>query len=448
MKTINYSVFSGSGLFVLGLFLHSCKRSGDITISAPKPEQQIVITLPMPQVVHLYHDTVYILDQNMVIDSGQQLIIDEGTLIKVNGGSITVNPGGKLLANGTSQNPIVFTANASPGTANVNWDGIVLLGKSFNNAGNTAGNATDASGSLHYVRIEFGRLVLSGVGSGTTIENIQVSYAGKGAAFEINGGTFNARYLVSYACGGPSDFYITEGYTGKLQHLLAYRHPYFGAKSFTPPNALAGVFIENNPNDTTRTPYTYPVISNLTVLGPNGQAGSKAGYSDTLSIRPAALITTGNARFRIRNSLFLGFPEGAWYLDDSLTADGLVTRRSELTWSIVHSNDSTRTFYLKPGTYPNAAGFKSYMLGAAFHNLQFTTAGDFMFNNSFSYDSPNPDPMPKPGSPVLTGADFSGGDYSDAYFNKVAYKGALGSDNWLRGWVNFNPLQTNYNYPQ
>lgn len=440
---------------MLLLCMPGCKKAEDVTIAAAKPERTLEsffgkdIGTNRPKLIHLYSDTVYTISQSMTREAGEQLVIDAGTVIKSSGAGITINPDGVLLANGTQENPIVFTSLAAAGTQGPNWGGIVIKGKSYDNENGVTGDPLDFSGSLQFVRIEFAGLTLTGVGSGTTVENVEVSYTRGRPAFEIDGGTFNARHLLSYACGGAADFYITRGYSGKMQYVFAYRHPFFGTRNGGqgPYNALTGVFIENNPNDTSKKPYTSPILSNITVLGPNGQNGSPADYSDTLS-RSAALITTGNARFRIRNSLFMGFPVGAWYIDDLGVAAGIATQQSEFTSSIVQSNDSTRAFYLVPGTFggTTSADFKNYMLAPSLHNHLYANAGDFMFKDPFNYDAPNP--FPKDGSPVLTGADFTGANFSDAFFTPVAYIGAMGSDNWLLGWVNFTPLKTNYNFPR
>ena len=452
-KYFSHIITSVSCLGMTFLCSPGCKKAENITIVAAKPEKGLESFLQPARspVVHLYHDTVYTYNDNRPFtrEAGEQLIIDEGTVIRFGiSASIRINQGGILIANGTPENPVVFTLAAAAGTQRANWGGITIQGRSYDNSVSASGDPADVSGSLRYARIEFAGLVLTGVGSGTTVDHVQVSYTNSQTAIEIDGGTFNPRYLVSYACGGPVDFYITRGYTGNMQHLLAYRHPFFGAKNSNPDNALAGMFIENNPTDTSKKPYTFPVLSNLTVLGPNGQNGSMPGYSDTISARSAALITTGNTHFRIRNSLLLGFPEGAWYLDDPLTAGGIAGNRSEFTWSILQCNDSARAFYLKPGTYPpfNSGDFKDYILTPSFNNQLFPDAASFKFKDPFNYDIP--DPLPATGSPVLTGADFSGADYSKPFFTQVPYKGALGTDNWLKGWTNFTPLKTNYNFPQ
>jgi hypothetical protein len=444
---------------VMLLCLAGCKKAENIKASAVMPEKEIFgytggnSTLNRIKVVHLYRDTVYILSEPFTREAGEQLVIDEGTLIKVNITgvplSFSINPGGVLIANGTKNDPIVFTANTPVGTQNKNWGGIILNGKSVSNATGGSADITDFSGSLKYVRIEFAGLILNKVGNTSLFENVQVSYSNPQSSFEIHGGTFNARNLLSYACGGPADLYITEGYSGKMQRILAYRHPFFGSPGTNPVNALAGVFIENSSfNPVNARPYTFPAISNLTVIGPNAQSGSASFYVDSATIRAAALVTTGSTGFRIRNSLLLGFPAAAWHIDDSLTAYGLHYDYSEFTHSIVHSNVASRAFYLKPGAYPpfQSIDFNEYMLRPSFNNQLLNSVTDFMFSDPFNYNSP--DPAPQSSSPVLTGANFDGVIYSDPFFEKVSYKGAIGPENWLKGWTNFTPLKTSYNFPK
>ncbi|MCK7524384.1 MAG: hypothetical protein MZV64_45515 [Ignavibacteriales bacterium] len=64
---------------------------------------------------------------------------------------------------------------------------------------------------------------MGGVGRGTTLENIQVSFCGDDS-FEWFGGNVNAKYLVSYRAW-DDDFDTDFGYSGKLQFLLGIRDP-------------------------------------------------------------------------------------------------------------------------------------------------------------------------------------------------------------------------------
>jgi hypothetical protein len=429
-----------------------CQKDENIKASKTKPE----IALSEKdsrgarlRILQLHKDTVYINSTPFTREAGEELVIEAGTLIK-GGGGIVIQPGGVIIANGTRTNPIVFTSNSRRGVQGPNWVGITIQGKSVDNSKSGLKDSADFSGSLLYTRIEFATLTLEAVGSRSIIENVMVSYA-SGSAFNILGGSFNARHLISYACGGSADFYITRGYSGRMQNVLAYRHPYFGGGGVAPANALAGVFIENNPfNPTNARPFTNPFISNLTVIGPNARNGSSALYADTTnSFRVAALVTTGSCCFSIRNSALTGFPSSAWRLDDRTTAENIQLGNGDLSYSLLHANLSDRVFYLLPGTVTPflSNDFRNYMLQPVYQNRVLLNAADLKVADMFNYNAPGL--LPLEGSPLLVdSADFKGPVFNHVFFNKVAYKGAIGKDDWLSGWTNFTPLKTNYNFPE
>jgi hypothetical protein len=439
-------------------FCVSCQKTDSITVSRDKPEKELVgyfqLNPSSPRVrinsIHLSQDTVYLLKENFSRLEGEELIVDAGTVVKsVPGIGISIEPGAKIDANGTQNNPIIFTTNLPTGNNNNYWQGIIINGKSVNNVTNPQGNLLDVSGSLRFVRIEFGGLTLNSVGSGTMLENIQVSYSMLNSSFIFNGGSFNSRYLVSYACGAPADFYFTGGYTGNLQYLLAQRHPFFGKKGIQPENALTGVYIENCASCPVHAePLTRPVISNLTVIGPNGIDGSSPEYSDALSGSVAAMITSRNALFNIRNSIFLAYPLAGWQILDSLSAYNVHRLNAEFTHSIVQSGINVTSFYIKPGIYLpyDTRDFMIFMQEPRFFNRIFQVAEDFEFVDAFNFF--NPQPVPQKNSPVLKGADFTGFPFDNNYFVKDEFVGAIGNVNWLAKWTNFQPLKTLYNSPQ
>jgi hypothetical protein len=51
--------------------------------------------------------------------------------------------------------------------------------------------------------------------------------------------------------------------------------------------------------------------------------------------------------------------------------------------------------------------------------------------------------LPTGGSPLLSGADFSG-NAADPFFQQVSFKGAFGTENWTSGWCNWDPQNTAY----
>lgn len=133
-------------------------------------------------------------------------------------GALIVERNSRLFAEGTSAEPIVFSSGKPAGQRRPgDWGGIVLLGNAPTNRSTTpiiegginseygGSVVADNSGSLKYVRIEFAGiaadpnseingLTCGGVGSGTTLENIQVSY-GNDDAYEFFGGTVNPKIL-------------------------------------------------------------------------------------------------------------------------------------------------------------------------------------------------------------------------------------------------------------
>ena len=139
--------------------------------------------------------------------------------------SLIIEPGAKIMAEGTVDKPIVFTSDKEPGKrATGDWGGLIICGNARVNQtkrpvieggpGTEYGNTTsdefngESSGKLKYVRIEFAGyplepdkeingLTFGGVGSGTEVEFVQVSYSNDDS-YEWFGGTVNAKHLVAY----------------------------------------------------------------------------------------------------------------------------------------------------------------------------------------------------------------------------------------------------------
>ncbi len=191
-------------------------------------------------------EIIYELEGFVYVQDGATLTIQPGTQIKSEGkDALIVMPGAKIMAEGTVDKPIVFTskkADPAPG----DWAGVVIFGKApvstpdktqkFEAGEEKFGGdvSDDNSGVLKYVRIEYGGwevatdkelngLTLGGVGSGTTIEYVQV-HEGSDDNFEWFGGSVNGKYLVS--TGGEDDgFDIDEGYQGNGQYMIALQGP-------------------------------------------------------------------------------------------------------------------------------------------------------------------------------------------------------------------------------
>ena len=244
----------------------------------------------------LKEGTTYKLRGIVYVVDGATLTIEAGTRIegeKSTRGALIVTRGTKLMANGTKEKPIVFTSDSSTPSAG-DWGGIVMLGRaktnnSFNGAAgigeieggvNNAdglglyGGADDAdnSGSLQYVRIEYAgyaflpdkelnSLTLGAVGSGTTIDYVQVSYA-LDDAFEWFGGTVNCSHLIAYKTL-DDDFDSDNGYRGNVQFGIVLRD-----SSRADISKVEAFESDNDANGSDLRPQTAPVFSNITAIGP------------------------------------------------------------------------------------------------------------------------------------------------------------------------------------
>src|SRR5690606_31550091 len=152
-----------------------------------------------------YPKDVYTLKGYVYVTEGATLTFEAGSVIKsdiTEKGALIIERGAKLIADGKANNPIVFTSGKPAGQrAPGDWGGIILLGKAPTNrpldpaptieggVGRQYGGTdpNDESGILLYVRIEYAGiaaepgseingLTMGGVGSGTIVENIQVSF--------------------------------------------------------------------------------------------------------------------------------------------------------------------------------------------------------------------------------------------------------------------------------
>lgn len=186
----------------------------------------------------------YFLTGSLIVNDGATLTIPAGTTIKAKKGFdkyILVAQGGKIIAEGTADKPITFTADKDNAGAGY-WGGLIINGKApisgvtagetglteINNDYKYGGtNAADNSGKLKFVKliytgandtdeVEHNGLTLNAVGNGTEISDIFV-IDGADDAVEFFGGSVNVTNLLAV---NPEDdmFDFTQGYTGTLSN--------------------------------------------------------------------------------------------------------------------------------------------------------------------------------------------------------------------------------------
>lgn len=391
-------------------------------------------------------NTRYVLKGFVYVTNNATLTIEPGTIIKGDkdtDGSLIVERGAKIMAEGTREKPIVFTSNMPKGQRSVgDWGGIIILGNAPVNLpgqpkieggvdrayGGT--NAADNSGILKYVRIEYSGipfqpgneingLTLGGVGSGTVIDYVQVSFNGDDS-FEMFGGTVNAKHLIAYKT--VDDMFDSDnGYSGKLQFLLGVSAPNVADVSKS-----NGIETDNDSNGSTNLPQTKAQFSNVSLIGPKANSGTviDGNFGQGIHFKK-------NTGTTVHNSVIAGWPV-------AINLDG----------SAVVASANAGNVFFKNGFVSGSATQDFKSTDAAFDfNAWFTTHGsvtksanaDLKIEGSFGQSGANF--LPGTGSPLLTGANFTG---LDSFFEQVSYRGAFGSNDWTAGWANFDPQNTDY----
>ena len=272
-----------------------------------------------------------LLNGRVEVEEGITLTVRAGAILYGKFGTptpsyISTRPKGIIRAIGTKDAPILMTSertltnNAAAG----DWGGLVLNGQARVNTANFTFTGvtgkyggtldTDNSGTLEYVRVEFGgggtganelepaNITLNGVGSGTTVRFVQ-SFNSNGLGFFINGGRVNLRNVVSM--NSPShEFYAERGWRGLGQFWVAH----------TTRAGERGIQVSSYPV----TPESFVVsecaVSNVTLVGP-GFGQPAASFSNIgIRIRRAA-------RAKIYNALVTQYPSAGVRIDPDLNAE-------------------------------------------------------------------------------------------------------------------------------
>lgn len=287
---------------------------------------------------------VYELNGTIYVRNNSTLTIQPGVIIRSNvaASALFVTRGSKLNAIGTASQPIVFTSKNDAGSRNRgDWGGIVLLGKGRVNqgtgtnfiegisqtvdtqyGGGSAPINNDNSGTLKYVRIEFAGYVYSpnnelngltmgGVGSGTTIDYVQVSYSNDDS-FEWFGGSVDCKHLV--ALNGLDDDFDTDfGYNGRVQFGLSIKDP-LAADISTSECFESDNYAGTGDPASLSSPYnswrTSAIFSNFTCLGPVYRATLSTPALTVNGLHDKALRIRRASELKVFNSLFLDFKKG------------------------------------------------------------------------------------------------------------------------------------------
>ncbi len=235
---------------------------------------------------------IFVLDGRVVVPDGVTLTIEAGTVVKgesgegANASALIIARGGKIMAQGTATEPIIFTTiedQIEPGQTespnldqndNGKWGGLIILGNAPISADDVAvqiegipaddtnglyggTNASDNSGTITYISIRHGGanigegneingLTLGGVGSGTTINHIEI-VANADDGIEFFGGTVNVSNALVWAQRDDA-FDIDQAWSGTLDNFvyIAGEESDHGLEIDGPEGSGTGSFILRN----------------------------------------------------------------------------------------------------------------------------------------------------------------------------------------------------------
>lgn len=281
---------------------------------------------------------IWLLKGRVAVTEGVTLTIPAGTIIKAAAGTgadastLIIARGAKLNALGTNEAPIVFTSVSDNillgGTYPSNgpslsvesrglWGGLIILGKAPSSfAGDVTElqiegiptsdinglyggiDPTDNSGTIQFVSIRHGGaeigegneingLTLGGVGSGTTIDHIEV-IANVDDGIEFFGGTVNASNLLIWGQGDDA-LDIDQGYAGTIDgaYIILEAASDHGLEIDGPEGSAPGSF----------------TLKNTTVVGATLNCNASGVDGEMADFRKGA---TGN----LINILFTNFAAG------------------------------------------------------------------------------------------------------------------------------------------
>lgn len=386
-------------------------------------------------------DKEYILEGFVFVNDGQVLTIEAGTVVKFkegqaeNSSALIVSRGGKIIANGTREEPIIFTAEEDDLKGSIAkgarglWGGLIILGNApINLAGGEAsiegipiteprgiyGGITenDNSGVLKYVSIRHGGtnigegneingLTLGGVGSETEIDYVEV-ISNDDDGVEIFGGTVNLKHMVVSGCDDDA-FDYDLGWSGNGQFWLGVQSNFLGDNLL---EASGGV------DPVIGLPNSLPNIFNITMVG--------SGESSSAN----SIVFNNYAGGLIANSIFMAKKKGvALEVTDQQHdcyyqwKNAKLDVKNNLFFEV--ANSDAETIFKLTGIYTP--------------EMQNEWAAAFNISkNEIS------DPKIDTGSGSYVPEEKIKGDllqFPLPWFQIVDFKGAFGEDDWIQGWT-------------
>lgn len=357
-------------------------------------------------------DSTYIITADVDVLEGAMLTIQEGVTVLgqyVDDGlasddvnktryRLTVEEGAVIDANGTAENPIVMTSERTlTGDAEAgDWIGLRINGQEG-----------ISSGTLNYVRVEYGGALMAGgdtepalrleeVDQATTIDYLQV-FRSVENGIQMRGGSVNMRHLMLTECNGSSVVFDDGdgAYGGSVQYAILQ----------------SSLLAEKDDRDLEVRDDATVRIANLTMVG----SGADVADGDLSAIR----VRDNAGGLLIFNSIVAEYSDDGVRVDapDNITGiDGEFVLAYSYLFRI--GDDATRDD-ADPENMP----------------LPFETDAEAYFV-TVAEDAPEDaagigvgDYTPD----AEIASDYNSSELGD-FFTDASFVGAIGSENWTSGW--------------
>jgi len=371
-------------------------------------------------------------DGNTAGGQAATLTIEPGTVVIGSSGAdaLVINRGSQIFAEGTTARPIIFTSRANlEGNSTDNsigqWGGVVILGRAPTSvcvgSGQTPGSAdcqgaveglsnaffgggvpADNSGRIANLQVRFSGfevstgnelngVTLAGVGSGSSMNNIQV-HNSSDDGIEWFGGRVNHRYLA--LTGIDDDSIDTDsGYRGDMQFVIAAQRAAGGDR-----------IIEGGTGSDSPAPRTFVRIANFTFV----------------SRRSAdALLLRGGGDYTFANGIVTGSPI-------CIDVDGNATIQGPIPNNDAGPPRFESVFLSCPTAFRDESDVTAAQIAAAFNAGSNNVAnGTSTLTNTF-VNGAN-----EAARPVFAAATIS------SFFTNTTFIGAVrdANDTSFRGWT-------------
>ncbi len=352
-----------------------------------------------------------------------------------NASALIVSRGGKINAEGTAEDPIIFTAESDDLILSTDkskrglWGGLIILGNApINIKGGEAAiegipfseprsvfggpDENDDSGVLKYVSIRHGGtnigdgneingLTLGGVGSKTIIDYVEI-ISNEDDGVEIFGGTVNLKHMVVSGCGDDA-FDYDLGWTGNGQFWLAVQSANLGDQIIEAGGGTDPVI--GSPN-------SLPNLYNLTLVGNgnNGDGGCVRFFNYAGGVMANSVIVDDN------HGIWLEITD-AQHDSYAQWLQGKLAVKNNIFYDVAAST---------PATVFTLTGFYTAEQQTLWANSFVTSKNEFT-NPNMDWENGDFVPVPK--------IQGNMAEYPGSWFQAVNFKGAFGESNWIEGWT-------------